>query len=86
MVDLRGDDYIPKDQLIVGALYRIQARSYSKAIWNGTDFDGVRTKWGDKFWFGEYHYDDGAPYGTVKPYELLIRNFKGELDGLHYKG
>jgi len=32
---------------------------------NDSSFIGIRTKFGDQFLDREYHYDTGAPYGTV---------------------
>jgi len=44
------------------------------AVWNGTAFDYNRTKFNDTFPDTEFHWDDGAPYGTVKPF-LLIKEY-----------
>lgn len=63
--------YIPKDQLVVGAEYRCLARNFEVGTWNGTGFDYMRTKFGQKFPDVEYHWDDGPPHGTVKPIERI---------------
>jgi hypothetical protein len=63
--------YIPKADLIVGKQYRCLARNFEVGTWNGTGFDYLRCKFGHKFMDIEYHYDDGAPYGTVKPLEIF---------------
>jgi hypothetical protein len=66
-------EWIPLDQCEDGAVYKIQSRNlvvgvFSKAA-NG--FIGIRTKFGSRFLFTEYHYDTGAPFGTVCPKEKL---------------
>ena len=64
-------EYIPKDQLEVGAKYRCEARNFEIGTWNGETFDYMRYKFGHEFPDTEYHYDDGAPYGTVLPLEKI---------------
>lgn len=63
--------YIPIQDLIVGAIYEVRARNFSVARWNGRDFEGHRFKFGSTFLSTEHHWDDGPPYGTVKPIKLL---------------
>ena len=63
--------YIPKTELVAGVLYRCEARNFTEGRWNGESFDYMRTKWCFEFPDTEFHYDDGAPYGTVKPLEVL---------------
>jgi hypothetical protein len=63
--------YIPKADLIVGRKYRCLARNFEIGVWNGTGFDYMRYKFGHAFPDVEYHYDDGAPYGTVRPLEIV---------------
>lgn len=65
------DKYIPKDQLIIGTQYTCNARNFTVGTWNGEAFDYMRTKFGDTFPDTEYHWDDGPPYGTVKPLKKL---------------
>lgn len=60
--------HLPKEGLEVGCEYICDARNFSVGKWNGEKFEYMRTKWGSSFISTEYHYDDGAPYGTVKPY------------------
>lgn len=64
-------DYIPKDKLIKGRKYKCDARNFSEGIWNGKEFEYMRYKFGDRFPDTEYHWDDGPPYGTVKPLSLI---------------
>ena len=63
--------YIPKEELLVGQAYYVSARNFSYALWDGEEFVGMRYKFGTWFPDKELHYDDGAPHGTVMPFELL---------------
>lgn len=49
--------------------------------WGGTKFHYFRVKFGQIFPDTEYHYDDGYPYGTVKP----IKEMNQELHDLLHK-
>lgn len=62
-------NYIKIENLKDGYLYKINARNASIGIWNAIDkgFIIAREKFGSTFLFMEYHYDTGAPYGTVMP-------------------
>jgi len=64
-------DYIPKDKLIVGAIYKCKARNFTQGTWNGESFDYMRTKFSSTFPDKEFHWDNGAPFGTVKPLEKI---------------
>ena len=66
--------FIPKEQLKKGVFYIVDARNFNLAVWQGDYFVGVRNKWGALFADREYHYADGAPYGTVKPIREFIYN------------
>jgi hypothetical protein len=66
------EDFIPLLKCKRGFLYKIHSRNLSIGVFNGKDgFIGIRTKFGNKFLFTEYHWDTGAPYGTTKPLEEL---------------
>lgn len=52
-------------------MYRINSRNLSFGVYDGEEgFIGLRDKFG-LYLFTEYHHDQGAPYGTVKPIECL---------------
>lgn len=68
---MNPDAWIARDQCVVRGLYRVDARNFGLAVWDGRDFIGVRHKFNHTYLFGEYHYDDGPPCGTAKPRELL---------------
>lgn len=61
--------YIKLEDCKDGNLYKINSRNLSLGIFikeeNG--FVGIRQKFGQRYLFIEYHWDTGAPYGTVKP-------------------
>ena len=65
-------EYIKKKDLVKGYLYKCDARNFTLGKWNGEAFEYTRTKFGDTFQDIEYHYDDGPPFGTVKPIRKLL--------------
>ena len=64
-------NYIKIDDLVVGAKYKCYARNFSVGTWNGESFDYMRQKFTMTFPDTEQHWDEGAPYGTVKPWERV---------------
>ncbi len=86
------ENYIPKDKCIGRRLYRIRSRNLAFGVFrpDGAGFLGIRTKFGSRYVFEEYHWDNGPPYGTVRPLEdlgidlpddiLLTDNFPGSWD------
>lgn len=58
---------IAKEDLIVGKQYKCDARNFTIGTWNGEGFEYERFKFGNIFQDIEFHYEDGAPFGTVKP-------------------
>jgi len=52
-------------------IYRLQSRNLRYGVFckSRKGFIGIRTKFDSRFLFMEYHYDTGAPYGTVRPIE-----------------
>lgn len=79
---------IPKDQCKHGYTYRIHSRNLTVGVYNEKDggFVGIREKFGDRFLFPEFHHDNGAPYGTVKPVREIekcpIEDQRAHLDDL----
>jgi hypothetical protein len=72
MSKLNEAGYIPLDQCIKGMVYRVESRNLSMGVFDGGHaFIGVRNKFGTRYLFGEHHYDDGPPNGTVEPLEEL---------------
>lgn len=68
--------FIPKENMIVGKWYVCNAINFSVGRWTGNSFEYIRTKWGDKFLDKEFHWDDGAPHGTAKPYKLIDNDIR----------
>lgn len=67
------ESYIPLIECIDRRFYNFSARNFYYGIFNESEkgFIGIREKWGSRYLFTEYHYDTGAPYGTVKPVRLM---------------
>lgn len=65
----RNPDYLKMPDLVERALYRLDCRNLSVGVWDAKSrgFIGIRTKFGSRFLFIEYHWDTGEPYGTVCP-------------------
>lgn len=68
-------DYIPLDECEHQGFYRIRCRNFDYGVFNERTkgFVGIREKFGSTYLFTEYHWDTGAPFGTVTPIELLER-------------
>jgi len=66
-------DRIPLDQCRDRRVYRVLSRNLSLGVFRASSrgFIGIRTKFGSRFLFEEYHWDTGAPYGTANPLEEL---------------
>jgi hypothetical protein len=66
-------DYLPLEECKDGYLYRIKSRNLISGIYRAktNGFVGVREKFGHEYLFEEYHWDTGAPFGTVKPIEEI---------------
>lgn len=61
------DKWISKEDMVIGSTYFCKARNFRYGVWNGYSFDYIREKWGASFKDREYHWNDGVPFGTVKP-------------------
>jgi len=73
-VSLRAHaEWIPKEDCKDRFLYRIHSRNLAFGVFRAATggFIGLRTKFSSVYAFEEYHWDNGPPYGTVKPEELL---------------
>lgn len=80
---------IPMSQCEPGYLYVIQARNSRLGIYKGPKegaFTISRYKFGSNYTFDEYHWDTGAPYGTVTPLKKLCKapEFKDENEELEW--
>lgn len=59
---------IQKKDLKIGHAYKVHARNFEYAIWDGYSMQGLRTKFRDTFMFGEQLEEDG---GTCIPLKEL---------------
>jgi len=76
---------IPIKECIKGRVYKIRCRNLRYGVYNGDGgFIGIRTKFGSRYLFTEYHWDTGAPFGTVRdqidigidvPTEIILNDF-----------
>ena len=68
---MRRADTLPNiEDMVVRRVYAIRSRNLSVGVWNGKSgkdagFIGIRTKFGSRYLFTEYHYDACASFGTV---------------------
>lgn len=76
---------IPLEDCKHAYLYRISARNFSLGVFDAEvkGFVGIREKFGTRYLFTEYHYDTGAPFGTVFPQEELGPCPIQDLAGFH---
>ncbi len=77
--------HIPKDQCIHRRLYRIRARNFSFGVFNEETcgFLGIRTKFGNRYVFEEYHWDHTS-YPTVRPLKDLGIDLPDDIPCLEY--
>lgn len=70
-----NDEYIKLENCKHGYLYKINSRNLDYGVFNEKDkgFIGIREKFGQTYLFTEYHWDTGAPYGTVTPIEEISK-------------
>lgn len=66
--------------MIKGRLYRVHARNFTLAIYDGNAFVGIRSKFGGRFLDVEYHESAGSPLGTVRVVEDMGIDCPHELE------
>ncbi len=66
-------EYIPLANCKHGYTYKINSRNLSFGVYDKDTqgFVGIRTKFGERYLFTEFHWDTGAPFGTVRPKKEL---------------
>ena len=82
------EDYIKIEDLKGGYLYRISARNAEYGIWlpQRNTFAISRIKFGSNYIFEEEHWDNGPPYGTVKPSKEIEKSpFDHEIINIKYE-
>lgn len=60
-------EQIPIEQLEDGRIYLIRSRNLLVGVWRASSrgFIGIREKFGERYLFEEFHYDNGPPLGTA---------------------
>lgn len=48
------------------------------------EFIGIRTKFGSRYLDGEEHWDEGPPYGTCTPVELLPDELPADIHAAEF--
>ena len=50
-------------------LYKLNSRNLDYGVYDDAQkgFIGIRTKFGSRYLFTEYHWDTGSPFGTAMP-------------------
>ncbi len=82
---------IPIDQCISRRVYILVSRNLRLGVYDGNEgFIGIREKFGGRFLFTEFHWDQGPPFGTVRgqvdtgidvpPDIKLLANLEGNID------
>jgi len=57
---------VPMAKCLPRRLYKIGCRNLLFGVYDGKEgFIGIREKFGHEYLFTEYHFDQGAPHGTV---------------------
>lgn len=57
---------VPMGECVKGRVYEIRCRNLLFGVYDGEGgFIGIRTKFGSRYLFTEYHWDKGPPFGTV---------------------
>lgn len=72
--------YLSIDELEQGELYFCDARNFTFGEWNGNSFVYKhQARANHTYYDTEYHYDRGAPFGTVKPFRKATKEEKIEF-------
>lgn len=73
-MDRQTGNWIPIGACREGFVYRIHSRNLKLGVFHSKGaFLGIREKFGSRYLFDEYHWDQGPPFGTVKPLQELNR-------------
>ena len=74
-------EYIKREQCLERHLYHIASRNLKFGVFDvsSNGFIGMREKFGDRYAFTEFHYDNGPPYGTVRPLKLLEEKLPDDI-------
>lgn len=74
-------------------VYRLVSRNLTFGVFDGLDgFIGIRCKFGNRYLFKEFHWEQGPPFGTVRPLEDLglipeeLEVIEGRTEGGYFIG
>jgi len=64
-----SENYIPINECVDRGAYEMRSRNLHIGVFSIKDggFIGIREKFRSLYLFTEYHYDNGPPFGTVRP-------------------
>jgi hypothetical protein len=69
---MESEETISMHDCVTRGVYQVTSRNLSVAVYDGSQgFIGIREKFGNRYLFTEYHWDSGAPFGTVRPHHLI---------------
>ena len=72
-IDNAKNNLVPKEECLPRGVYEIYSRNLVVGVYRPETggFIGIREKYGSFYLFEEYHWENGPPYGTVKPFRLI---------------
>lgn len=75
-------EYFPKEECLHRGFYRLASRNLTSGVWDAyhMGFIGIRQKFDIRYLFMEYHFDNGAPYGTAFPTEYMEEDLPFEIE------
>jgi len=81
----KSKNIIPIELCKHGWLYKLNSRNLDYGVYDDTQkgFTGIRTKFGSRYLFTEYHWDTGPPFGTVQPIKEVKECFIKNLNEYH---
>lgn len=65
------DEWIPKSEMVKNVHYLCKARNFRVGRWNGKSFTYESEQGNMIYEDTEMHWDDGPPFGTVKPFKQV---------------
>ena len=78
---LRLENFIKLPECKKRRVYKIHSRNLSFGVFDGeSGFIGIREKFGNRSLFREFHWDNGPPFGTVRPLEDTGIDIPEEID------
>ena len=66
------EECIDLDLCRIGMAYKLNSRNLAVGVYDGSEgFIGIREKFGRRYLFSEYHWDQGPLFGTACPLEEI---------------